>query len=470
MLSSPTSWRAIFVASLLVVATFANSAGASGSVTTLGTITVSDVGATTATLSGSVDPGGVETTAWFAYSVTATLPFGSSTAPQDIGAGTALVPFSANLTGLTEDTTYYVQLVAENSSTTTSGPLAMFTTGGPTTATIAPMTMKDSRSGAGLSAITCPEVSTCWATGNVISKKTSFGIIDRLSNGTWLSDANSKLSLSGIDCPSPTSCWAVGSTLVLDYMVPAALHYNGRSWTPVGVPAPAGTRTDYLTAVTCPSTTSCWAVGGIDGASSLGRALVEHYDGRSWSVVASPGPSNDSLLNAISCTSATSCWAVGIANDFGRSPAVGSLIERWNGRSWSRANAPDVRNGLYGVSCRWTSACFAIGSKLLQFSGGSWRVAPLVDISVSAIDCSSTASCWVITSFGGETQHWNGASWTNAVGPSVPTGQARSLDAITCITGGPCIAVGNQGPKGTTVFTAPNATRVFAEQTSVGQA
>jgi phosphodiesterase/alkaline phosphatase D-like protein len=52
----------------------------------------------------------------------------SSTPQQDIGAGTTVVPFSANLPPLTGSTTYYYQAMASNSAGTSSGTIQSFTT------------------------------------------------------------------------------------------------------------------------------------------------------------------------------------------------------------------------------------------------------------------------------------------------------------------------------------------------------
>ena len=458
-----TSWKVALASSLFVVANVivAVHAGASGQATTFGGITVSNVGATSATVHASVEPGGIETTTWIAYSTNPTPPFASKTPAQDIGSSTTLVPISVNLTGLVPNTEYYVQVVAENSSTTTAGPLDTFTTSATTATPITLMTMKDNRLGVNLASISCPEASMCWATGYVLSRKRSIGIIDQLRNGIWIPATTSTLNLSGIDCLSTTSCWAVGSTGTNESEGPAALHFNGRSWTRISVPEPMGTRIDYLSAVTCTSTSSCWAVGGLDGASPLGRALVEHWNGASWSVVASPGPSGDSLLNAVSCTSVRSCWAVGIANDFGSASSIRSLIEHWDGRSWSPAKGPLVPYGLFGVSCRWKTACFAIGMKILQFSGGSWRAASITHSSGGAVDCSAPNNCWETT--GGQTMNWNGTSWMTVGGPSVPTSQFLSLDAMNCVAGGPCIFVGSMGRKNATGY----STRALAERTTI---
>lgn len=94
------------------------------------TSAATSVGSATATLNGSVNPGGVATTAQFEYG---TSPSYGSTAnvtlsPND-GTGGQVV--STALTGLTPSTTYHFRLTAVNSAGTQSGSELTFTTAAP---------------------------------------------------------------------------------------------------------------------------------------------------------------------------------------------------------------------------------------------------------------------------------------------------------------------------------------------------
>ncbi|MCX6820024.1 MAG: hypothetical protein NT019_01915 [Candidatus Adlerbacteria bacterium] len=75
------------------------------------------VGNTSATLRGSINPQGEQTTYWFEYSTDSLL--GAvllKTTPQaSAGSGTAARSLSANVTGLARNTTYYARIVAQNS-------------------------------------------------------------------------------------------------------------------------------------------------------------------------------------------------------------------------------------------------------------------------------------------------------------------------------------------------------------------
>jgi hypothetical protein len=84
-----------------------------------------------------------------------------------------------------------------------------------------------------------------------------------------------------------------------------------------------------------------------------------------WSIVSSPniGTSINDLLG-LSCFSAVSCNAVGLY--FNTSlDAYQSLIESWNGTTWSIVPSPDngtAYNVLPAVSCRLPAgSCTAVG-------------------------------------------------------------------------------------------------------------
>jgi trimeric autotransporter adhesin len=96
--------------------TFVTLAAAAPTVTSA---SASNLLTTTATLNGSINPNGADTTYRFEYGTTAA--YGSKTATVDAGSGTAAVQVSASLTGLKPDTAYLFRLVATNSSGTGDG-------------------------------------------------------------------------------------------------------------------------------------------------------------------------------------------------------------------------------------------------------------------------------------------------------------------------------------------------------------
>jgi hypothetical protein len=92
----------------------------------------SAVTSSTATLNDTVNPNGFDTQAWFQYSTSNNFSCSVSTLTpeQDVGAGTAYVPFSANISGLSDNTTYYFEACASNAGGEVANATGTFTTGG----------------------------------------------------------------------------------------------------------------------------------------------------------------------------------------------------------------------------------------------------------------------------------------------------------------------------------------------------
>jgi hypothetical protein len=131
------------------------------------------------------------------------------------------------------------------------------------------------------------------------------------------------------------------------------------------------------------------AVGGeFDPATgeNLGT-LAERWDGRTWRIVPTfkPAPTGrDAFLNGVACTSASACTAVG------NQTLTKTLAERWNGRTWQVQATPNPAGAqsiaLGGVACPARTVCTAFGLNGIglgapvtvaeRWSGGRWRIQP----------------------------------------------------------------------------------------------
>ena len=85
------------------------------------------VGIDYANLTGTVDPNGANSMAWFEWGTDPLLTVFSTTAPQYFGKG-VIGTVSAELAGLNDDTTYYYRLAGENVVGLTNGPINSFDT------------------------------------------------------------------------------------------------------------------------------------------------------------------------------------------------------------------------------------------------------------------------------------------------------------------------------------------------------
>jgi len=131
------------------------------------------------------------------------------------------------------------------------------------------------------------------------------------------------------------------------------------------------------------------AVGGeFDPVTSqLLGTLAERWDGRTWRIVptVNPAPAGpNAALNGVACTSASACTAVG------NQTLTKTLAERWNGVRWQVQPTPNPVGAqsitLDGVACPARTVCTAFGLNGIslgapttvaeRWSGGRWRIQP----------------------------------------------------------------------------------------------
>jgi hypothetical protein len=291
--------------------------------------------------------------------------------------------------------------------------------------------------GAFLRSVDCVDASDCWAVGNTATPTgTGQGVLTEQWNGsTWSVGASAPATatysqLNGVSCASASDCWAVGTAgaTVETSTVPnlpggpgdqgLIEQWNGATWSVVPSYRPATADGSYLSGVTCLSSLDCWATGAItNGKGKPAGALMEKWNGSSWSVVPSPTPldATRGLLEGVSCLDATRCWAVGTAGATGGSKGTGTgkgtgttgsstgtgsgtgttgrgtgtgthlqptgFIDSWNGSSWSVQPSPNVSviSILYSVTCLRGTACWAVGSTATNAGGTNPGLVPIIE-------------------------------------------------------------------------------------------
>ena len=237
----------------------------------------------------------------------------------------------------------------------------------------------DAAAGTDLSRISCTSVTSCTAVGyKLINAGTQEPLAEHWNGSTWTIQAApvpsgaDESDLEAVSCGSATSCTAVGVLSGPSYLVVLAEHWNGSTWTIQDAPNPNGANPDpdstsMLNAVSCSSAASCTAVGFSDASvGDVEHPLAEHWNGSTWTIQTAPDPAgtNQNPLNAVSCVSSTACTAVGFAG----AAATGStstLAEQWNGSKWtiqSTADPAGVSSSLFGITCRSSAVCTAVGS------------------------------------------------------------------------------------------------------------
>ncbi len=161
-------------------------------------------------------------------------------------------------------------------------------------------------------------------------------VLTTTDGSTWTPGTSATTeALNGVAFNGPGSqdAWAVGAGGTI-------LHTtnSGSTWV-----AQVSNTADALNAVSCPATTTCFAVGA-------NGVILATTDGSTWSAQTSP---TAGALNGISCSSASKCLAVG---------AGGTILATSNaGSSWSAEGTGVTDNTLNSVTCADSSSCWAVG-------------------------------------------------------------------------------------------------------------
>jgi hypothetical protein len=296
-------------------------------------------------------------------------------------------------------------------------------------------------------------VSTCdaWAVGSETTSGGTTNAIEHWNGKAWslasspdpLPPASSGYTagndyLDGIDVLSATDAWAVGDVTYAPEGVLAStdiLHWNGKHWQAVASTDPGGPfQQNQLVAVSAASAKDIWAVGNYS-TGGYQHTLTEHWNGKAWATVPSPGASGpyNADLYAVTATSPTNAWAGGSACAAGG--VCTQLILHWNGKHWSAVKLPAVKGWPYGIIQGLSSyggkhpGAWAVGSLqslisdqelILHWNGHAWQLTALqkapADSAFAGVDAfSATSAIAVGTDYlSGETgfiARWNGKHW-----------------------------------------------------------
>jgi hypothetical protein len=238
-----------------------------------------------------------------------------------------------------------------------------------------------------------------------------FGVVPTPSPGVEpIQDGTEDVSLVAVSAPAAGNALAVGNnnnglknTLISE-------HWNGTAWTAATMPSPSG-RDATIRGVVDLGPGDGWAAGFSTTSEDSGeRTLIEHWNGSTWSVVPSPNPltgvAGNDELEAVDGVSPDDVWAVGqdFSSDGG---GITLLFEHFNGTKWTVFPFPE-------------SGGFEFASAITTISADdAWVVGSNADASTLAA-------------------HWNGTTWTIVPTPS-PSDQA----GITTLTGVAAISSSN---------------------------
>jgi hypothetical protein len=251
--------------------------------------------------------------------------------------------------------------------------------------------------------------------------------------------------LSSVSATSPRNAWAVGTIQngPQEVAAPLAEHWNGKSWRVVPVPDGVYHYENRLFSVSAVSAGDAWAVGN-----SFGRPihlqpsapLAEHWNGRSWTAVATPKPPPGATFSSVADLGPDDAWAVGSFSSQ-VAPYSHTLIEHFDGTAWHIVPSPDPgteTNALFQVAASGPDDIWATGEDSVSlasptltlaehWNGHRWSVVPTPDDPTASFNdleslaVRSPTNAWTGVSTSGNANgdffaHWNGKTWRKVAG------------------------------------------------------
>lgn len=223
----------------------------------------------------------------------------------------------------------------------------------------------------------------------------------------WISTASAfRKNLNGIDCTARDNCWAVGHNRTF-------LHWDGTEWGLGNVDA--GVPNIAALAVSCPSSSQCWAVLQKHN----NTVNFAHWNGTTWTLYGFYGPKLNRTMLDVNCSAEDDCWAVGTARTF----------LHWDGTSWTEADTSAITNSNYrGVYCNDSNDCWAVGDirgtlLTVHYDGNSWsRVETGITRTgnLYGVHCTANDAC-IASGTRSTIIQWDGIQWRQATTVSSPT-------------------------------------------------
>ena len=273
-------------------------------------------------------------------------------------------------------------------------------------------------------------------------------------------------SLLAVSMTSTGLAWAVGYYVSGKFQQRTLIeHFDGTVWSVVPSPSPGGQQ-NILYGVAAVTDSDVWAVGARQDSDGPWHTLTEHWNGSVWSVVPSADPgAGGNQLYAVKALGTNNVYAVG--QQAGAAFPNQALIEHWDGNSWSVVASPSDTPASalpLGVTATGTSLA-VVGQQETDTAPYTTYIAAGTPSHLSlqpppnagngendlfgaavAADGSTWAVGWDIDPSTGNhdpliLQGVNGV-WSLVSSPSLPAGSDSGFSAVTAIPGGGLWAVG----------------------------
>lgn len=234
--------------------------------------------------------------------------------------------------------------------------------------------------------------------------------------------------MDDVSCPTDTFCMVVGTAGRKHTMSSTAFSWNGNRMRQLTIPAPRHSHNSELGALSCATATSCVALGNYQNRAGKELSYALIWTSGKWRLQHTPSVARQkaSFFNAVSCPTVTSCVAVGVSTLGARTH---QFAEAWNGSKWRIVSMPARSDsGMNAVSCPVPGTCFASGwykqvGLMVKWNGVRWSVvrtaAHASGFTFSHVSCISVTSCEAVgyrytkARFSDRTlaEKWNGTTW-----------------------------------------------------------
>ncbi|MFC7184741.1 hypothetical protein ACFQMG_34850, partial [Kitasatospora paranensis] len=337
-----------------------------------------------------------------------------------------------------------------------------------------------------LRAVAALDARTAWAVGNEDTGPGSVPLVERFDGRAWRR-VTVPAATGGLDAVlplGPADVWAVGSRAddPDDPPGPAdpadgddpggpgrglALHFDGRAWREVPLPAEPAGRAAHPFALAADAA-GLWAVGASAAdRTAQPRPLALRWDGTAWRRAPLPGPGGDAVLLAAAPDRAGGLWAGGVAYDpdgTGR-----PLTLHRDGAGWHQVDAPSPAgrtSTLEAVAAFAPDDVWAAGGTgpsddparpfLLHWDGTRWQDAALPAGTGGVLHALAAADDGTLWAAGeqpadatpGFTLRRRAGVWSHRSADRTPAGDGASLLAVAAVPGtGAAWAVGSTLPQ-----------------------
>jgi photosystem II stability/assembly factor-like uncharacterized protein len=233
-------------------------------------------------------------------------------------------------------------------------------------------------------------------------------------------------NLNGIALVSSTQGWAVGKLGTIQ-------HYDGSSWSLIASATTLDLFGVSFGPPTGPNSNAGFAVGG-----SGGTAAALYWGGAGWFQIASglSGPSAQKLSSVFELTP-TDAWAV---------DSVSGAFWHWSGSAGSGGgwnNVGSASAGLNSVFMTSPTDGWAVGAGgiIYRYSGGGWSLYTSVSQTLNSVFMVDQNEGWAVGA-GGAIYHYSSGVWT---GPISPAPSSQSLNSVFMLSSSEGWTVGVSG-------------------------